>query len=281
MPTVQTNGIRTYYEEYGEGPPLVFLHGAYSDHRLWAEQARQLASDYRVIVYDLRGHGRTGGSETTSYTMGLYADDLDALITALKLDRPAICGLSMGGMVAQTHAAENPDTIAALCTLGAVTPEILTRGEWLDRRVVPKLIDTVSTVVDRERVIAVLRWINERRYEEGASGDLEKLVRIQQAHAEEFPEVTETESEKIGELLTTYPAVTIEHSAITVPSLLMYAEREPNSVARHAKYMANTISDAEACQIPNAGHNSHVDNPEFVIDSLRAFLTGITEHGHW
>ena len=71
MSTVQTNGIRTYYEEYGEGPPIVFLHGATSDHRLWAEQATPLADDYRIITYDMRGHGRTGGSECASYTMEL------------------------------------------------------------------------------------------------------------------------------------------------------------------------------------------------------------------
>ncbi|HET7324889.1 MAG TPA: alpha/beta hydrolase [Halococcus sp.] len=273
MPTVQTNGIQTYYEEYGEGPPIVFLHGAPGDHRLWAEQARPLASEYRIIVYDLRGNGRTGGSEIPSYTMELYADDLDALIAALDLDRPAICGLSMGGMVAQTYAAKFTENIAALCTLGAETPEILTHGEWFERRILPKLIERLAPIVGGDRLFSALDWIYEQRYGEETIGDLEKAEQIQQAHAEEYPEISETEFEKIEDMLTSYPAMSVDYASITIPSLLMYGERERKVAARHAKYMVSVIPDAEDRQIPNAGHNSHVDNPEFIVETLREFLT--------
>lgn len=272
MPTVQTNGIRTYYEEYGTGPPVVCLHGRGNDHRLWAEQARPLADDYRVIVYDLRGHGRTGGSEVDSYTMELYVEDLAAFVAALDLDRPAVCGLSMGGMIAQTFAARRPDGLAALATLSAVSPEILTRRDWFERRVVLKLAVGVSTVVGLDRVVAALRWVDERRREEDASGDLDALERIQRGHAEDYPEVSATESEKVLAALTSYPSTSVDLSSITAPSLLMYAEREPETVASHAKYMARRIPDAKARMIPDAGHHSHVDNPEFVVESLRGLL---------
>ncbi len=277
MPTIETNGIQTYYEEYGNGPPVVFLHGAPGDYRLWAEQAKPLTSDYRIIVYDLRGNGRTGGSEILSYTMELYADDLNALITALDLDCPAICGLSMGGMVAQTYAAKFPENISALCTLGAETPELLTRGEWFERRILPKLIGKLSPIVGGDRLFSVLDWIYERRYGMGAIGNLEKLEYIQQTHAEEFPEISEEEFEKIEDMLTSYPTISIDYASITVPSLLMYGERERETAARHAKYMARAIPDAEVHRIPNAGHNSHVDNPEFIVKTLREFLTTALE----
>lgn len=52
MPRVRTNGIEADYEEYGAGPPIVFLHGGTMDLRLWAEQARPLADEYRIIVYE-------------------------------------------------------------------------------------------------------------------------------------------------------------------------------------------------------------------------------------
>ena len=280
MPTVRTNGIQTYYEEYGEGPPIVFLHGATSDHRLWAEQARPLASEYRIIAYDLRGHGRTGGSERASYTRELYADDLDAFITALDLDQPAICGLSMGGMVAQAYAAKFPKTISALCTLGAETPEIFSRGEWFEREILPQLIEGLSPIVGGDRLFSVLDWIYERKYGEEAIGDIEKAERIQQAHSEEFPEIQDEEFEKVENMLKLYHSMEIDHSSIAVPSLLMYGGRERETAARHAKYMAKAIPDAEARGIPNAGHNSHVDNPEFIIESLRELLATAIERQH-
>lgn len=67
MATVTTNGIETYYEEYGEGKPLVVLHGGNSDHILWAELLQPLTDEYRVLVYDLRGHGQSDGSEHDAY----------------------------------------------------------------------------------------------------------------------------------------------------------------------------------------------------------------------
>lgn len=272
MPIVETNGIQTYYEEYGDGPPIVFLHGAFSDHRIWAEQARPLADDYRVIVPDLRGHGRTGGSELDTYTTGLYAEDFHALIEALDLDCPTICGLSMGGMIAQTYAAAHSDTISALVTLGTWTPEVLSREEWFYRRVFQPLFNTLSSVFGHERIGAVMHWINEWRHEKGASGDLEKAERIKQAHTDDYPELAETEGEKIRGTLASFTSMSVDHTSITVPSLFMYGQRELDGPARHANYMANLISEAETREIPNAGHNSHVDNPEFILDSLREFL---------
>ena len=272
VPTVETNGIQTYYEEYGEGPPIVFLHGAWGDHRLWAEQVQSLAKDYRIVVYDLRGHGRTGGSEADSYTIRLYVEDLNALITTLDLESPAICGRSMGGIVALPYAATYPDTISALCTLGAKTPKAQTYGEWLERQIQPKLINTLSTVIDRDRLTAVMHRINEWRYDPRGAGDMEEIERILQSHAEEIPESSDEESAKIRKALELYSSASIDYSSIVVPSLILYGEYEMPMIRRHAKYVGKAIPHAETGQIPNAGHVSTVDNPEFVIKSLGEFF---------
>lgn len=277
MPTIETNGIDTYYEEYGDGPPVVFLHGAWGDHRLWAEQVRPLATDYRIIVYDLRGHGRTGGSDIGSYTMRSYVEDLDALVETLDLTDPAICGRSMGGMVALAYAAAYPDSIGALCTLGAETPEAQTRGELIERRVLPKIINALSTVVDRDRIMAVMHRIDEWRYDPRGAGDMEAIERVLQSHAEDVPEPAAEESPKIRNALESYSSASIDYSSIVVPSLILHGEYEIPLIRRHASYMENVIPRAEASRIPNAGHVSTVDNPEFVVESLRGFLASSLE----
>ena len=86
MPTVKTNGIEMYYERHGDGKPLVLLHGATSDHQLWRNQVDSLSDEYEVITYDMRGHGKTGGSTLPRYTVDLYADDLRAFINASALN---------------------------------------------------------------------------------------------------------------------------------------------------------------------------------------------------
>jgi pimeloyl-ACP methyl ester carboxylesterase len=101
MPKIKTGDIQTYYESSGSGDPIVFIHGAWVNLRMWQPQVEYFSRSYRVITYDIRGHSETGGSARRRYSMELFADDLVALVDALKLDKLSICGISMGGMVAQ------------------------------------------------------------------------------------------------------------------------------------------------------------------------------------
>lgn len=109
----------------GAGRPLVLLHGFPLDHRMWEEQAT-LAEHVRLVVPDLRGFG--GSTATVATSMEQLADDVAALLAGLHVTTPAvICGLSMGGYVAQHLAIRHPDRVAALVLvdtkLEADTPE--------------------------------------------------------------------------------------------------------------------------------------------------------------
>ncbi|MFW5949524.1 MAG: alpha/beta fold hydrolase [Halolamina sp.] len=133
MATVRTNGIETFYERRGDGPPIVFVHSAAVDSRQWAPQLDALADEFTAIAYDVRGHGRTGVSDLQSYSINLFDDDLAALIEALALDRPILCGHSMGGCIAQAYAAGHADELGGLILADTFAPDILTRSEWLQR----------------------------------------------------------------------------------------------------------------------------------------------------
>ena len=109
----------------GSGMPLLLLHGFPLDHSMWSGQ-EPLAESLRLIVPDQRGFGRSGGAGPESIAQ--LADDCVALLDALHVTEPAvICGLSMGGYVAQHIAARHPDRVRALILvdtkLEADTPE--------------------------------------------------------------------------------------------------------------------------------------------------------------
>lgn len=72
-----------------------------------------MSDEYTTVVYDVRGRGRTGGSAPDAYSVHLFAEDLAALVAALDLDRPVVCGLSMGGCVAQASAAAPTGCVAS------------------------------------------------------------------------------------------------------------------------------------------------------------------------
>lgn len=268
MPTVQTNGIETYYEEYGDGTPIVFLHGAVSDHQLWAEQAQPLTDEYTVIVYDLRGHGRTGGSDHGSYTIDLYAEDLASLIEELELDRPVICGLSMGGWIGYEFATTYPDQLSALITLGAATPQTFSYSERIQKQV---LLRAVRPLVGRERVMEGLEWIFDRIHGEDSTVDRTEVERIRDEHHCEVPELSEKERGKIWDAMLDYRSGSLQYHAITAPLLVMYGEKEP-FVNEHADFLQTQVDTSRVEEIPDATHNSHVDNPEYILDTLRDFL---------
>ena len=108
---VIANGIRVhYYRTGGNKPPLVLSHGATDDGLCWTRLARALESDYDVIMPDARGHGLSEAPEG-GYTSEQRAADLAGLIQALRLEKPAIGGHSMGAGTAYYAAATYPDLV--------------------------------------------------------------------------------------------------------------------------------------------------------------------------
>lgn len=100
------------YKSFGEGDPIIILHGLFGMLDNWQTIGKQLAQDYRVILVDQRNHGKSFHSEEFSYD--LLADDLKALMVELELSTVHIIGHSMGGKTAMSFAAKYPDMIDSL-----------------------------------------------------------------------------------------------------------------------------------------------------------------------
>jgi pimeloyl-ACP methyl ester carboxylesterase len=117
------NGIRMYYAVYGEGPPVLLIHGGLGNADIWGFQVPALAKDHKVIVADSRGHGRsTRSSKPISYA--LMADDYLALLDYLKIDKVELVGWSDGGIIGLDIAIRHPERLSRLFSFAAnFTPE--------------------------------------------------------------------------------------------------------------------------------------------------------------
>ena len=104
--------MKLAFADYGEGPPLIILHGLFGSGRNWTSIAKNLAANWRVMTVDLRNHGASPWDADMNYA--LMAEDVLALIEAEKLDSPVLLGHSMGGKTAMMAALTNPDAIGAL-----------------------------------------------------------------------------------------------------------------------------------------------------------------------
>lgn len=98
MPTLQCNGADLYYEDRGEGEPILFLHGVLHGLRFFESQLDGLSEDYRAIAFDFRGHGRSEKTEL-GHTVPQYARDLHAFLEQRDLDDVVLVGWSMGAFV--------------------------------------------------------------------------------------------------------------------------------------------------------------------------------------
>lgn len=112
--TLQVNGVRLHYLEWGSdgSRPLLLLHPAPLNAHVWDRFGPAMAPHFRVIAPDARGFGDSAWSD--SYDGDVFIDDLHALIDALKLTRPILCGNSMGGTLAYMYAGMHPDRVERL-----------------------------------------------------------------------------------------------------------------------------------------------------------------------
>src|SRR5215831_7800394 len=115
MPMIEAGGLRQYYRIDGldHRPVLFFAHSLGCDHTQWDVQALAMLPHFRVLRYDLRGHGATA-VPSGDYSIEMLGRDALALADALGIRRFAWCGLSLGGMIGQWLGANAPDRVTAL-----------------------------------------------------------------------------------------------------------------------------------------------------------------------
>lgn len=130
MAYFEHEGCSLHYEEYGQGDPLVLLHGLGSSCKDWEMQVPELARHYRVILMDIRGHGRSD-KPRERYSIAGFSADLLALLEQLQTGPVHLVGLSMGGMVGFQFAVDHPEWLRSLCIVNSA-PEVKrrTRSDW-------------------------------------------------------------------------------------------------------------------------------------------------------
>lgn len=133
MQAAAVNGIHIHYKIAGreDGPTIVFSNSLGTDFRIWHDVAARLAGRFRMIFYDKRGHGLSDATPSP-YRIEEHVSDLSGLLDHLKVDEAVVCGLSVGGQIAQGLAAAEADRVQALI-LCDTAHKIGTADAWNDR----------------------------------------------------------------------------------------------------------------------------------------------------
>ncbi len=258
MPTVKTNNVETYYEIHGEGTPLVLIHGVGVCQKLWQPQIEPLLKHFRVITYDVRGHGESSGYDE-KYSIKLFASDLKVLLDYLGIAKAHICGLSMGGLIAQQFAIDYPSMVDKLilagtfCHLGFRETILITFARALNR--------IVLTFISMETNARI-----------GARGSFKKE---EQAELREFfvKEVAKiSKKEYFKTIDATYSFDSLERlKEIKSPTLILNAEGEKYE-RRQAEILHREIKDSRKALILDTFHASNLEKPDEFNSRVLDFL---------
>ncbi|MFX1356119.1 MAG: alpha/beta fold hydrolase [Promethearchaeota archaeon] len=126
---MKVNDIKINYQVKGEGEPIILIHGGSASVMHWLYQVPELSKHYKVIAYDIRGHGKTDKPKQ-DYSIEIFSEDLSELLNELQVDKAHIIGHSLGGMIAQQFALNFPHRISSL-VLAATLCTISKRFETL------------------------------------------------------------------------------------------------------------------------------------------------------
>jgi non-heme chloroperoxidase len=273
MPTLALDDVDLQYEVTGDGQPLVFVHGGWMNGDAWRTQVERFAADNRVITVDLRGHGRTGATDTREYSIGLFTDDLEALLAHLDVERPVLCGLSLGGMVVQEYLDRHPDEAAGAIVAGPVRsmpPFEIPSAVKPFVSPLPVLATTLSvagSAATFQSLLASIRPVNGGPW-------LSVDPSIHSWARSAVGDVDSSEFRKIFRALYEYEPPTLSH--VTTPLLVVYGDTEVSMVKNQGNRLGSAVPDGTVREIPDAGHLVNQDNPEAFNDALAEFMAGLS-----
>lgn len=248
MATIARDGVSIYYESHGSGPPVLLSHGYSATSQMWAGQVEPLGAHYRLVTWDMRGHGQTDSpADQSAYSEAHTVDDMAAILDANGIDRAVIGGLSLGGYMSLAFYLKYPERTRALMLFdtgpGYRNPKA--REGWND------------TAYERAR----------RLEEQGLAalgGSAE--VRVSQHRS------AEGLAKAARGMLAQFDSRVIESlERITVPTLVLVGANDTPFLAA-TDYMANKIPGARRVVIADAGHASNIDQPGAFNAAVLDFL---------
>lgn len=252
MPTIDRDGVRIYYEVHGSGPPLLLTHGYSSTSAMWQGQIEALSKRHTLILWDMRGHGRSDyPDDPAAYSEALTVGDMAALLDVVGAKTAIVGGLSLGGYMSLAFCRAHPDRVRALL-----------------------IIDTGPGFKKDDAREA---W-NKRAHDTGDRFDREGLEVLKSA-SRERSSVTHRNASGLARaargMLTQRDARVIESlSGIQAPSLIVVGADDTPFLAA-SDYMAAKIPGAQKVVIPAAGHAVNIDQPQAFIAAVLPFLDGL------
>jgi 3-oxoadipate enol-lactonase len=247
-----------YWDDGGERPPVMLIHGVGADGTSWDRIAMALEPEFRVLRLDLRGHGRSGHIEG-ALTLEDFVQDVVDVLDTCRVPTAHVVGFSLGGMIAQGIALQHAHRVHRLVLLSAVAGRTAEERERVQGRL----------AILREQGIAAItgaaqdRWFTANFIARNPDLVAGRMQQLQENHAPSYAAAyTVFSTSDLGDRL----------HAIRAPTLIATGEHDIGSNTRMARFMHAQIKGSRLEILPGLRHSILVETPELVTRLVRDFL---------
>jgi pimeloyl-ACP methyl ester carboxylesterase len=239
------NGIKIWYATFGQGEPVILLHGGLANANYWGKQVAALELHYRVIVMDSRGHGRSA-RDARPFGYDLMASDVVGLMDQLKIPKAAIVGWSDGAIVGLVIAIHHPERLTGVFAFAANS--------------------NPSGVKDVNKSPVFTAFI----------------MRASKEYAALSPTPKEYQSflAQITKMWDTQPYFDAELGHIRVPIVIADADHDEAIKRENTLFMADHIPNAELLLLPGVSHFGFIQDPDQFTFAIEHFLARLPRQPH-
>lgn len=246
-----------FFADYGSGTAVVFLHAFALDHRVWLPVAEKMKENARVILPDLRGHGRSPAPQV-NYTMRGMAEDIVKVMDDLSIEKAFLAGNSMGGYVSLAFARHFPDRLAGLALVAShvyadPAEKKASRLDDMEKLKKVPVSEVLSAMPERlSRIPRVVKFCRE-------------IIRVNNPNG------------MIGALaaMAERPDMSDIFEVLSVPVLIIAGQEDQFIPIEQSRRMTELMKKPSLVEIPEAGHLPMLDQPQLSYRTLRYFLNEI------
>jgi pimeloyl-ACP methyl ester carboxylesterase len=255
---IELNGVRHHYVSKGEGPPVVLIHGLGGTLHYWYGVMENLSLHHHVVALDLRGHGRSDGTKG-QFTIDTWAQDVEALISALELPPLTLVGHSMGTLVAQQLAVSRPEAVDNLVLSGGISWFEPPQRKAYEQRAEAVEADGMDALAD-DWVAGAL-----------APRTHAKLPQLTGMLREGFLRNDPVSYAKSCRAIAKMPKIPRER--IGQPTLLLVGDHDRSTPIAMTEELHSEIPVSRVRVIPAAAHWMALEQPDAIAAAILEFLT--------
>jgi 3-oxoadipate enol-lactonase len=276
MPSARVNGIDMWYELAGDGPLLVLTHGFAGPAEMWSETVtRDFRARYAVLLYDVRGHGRTSVPAAETFSVPQFASDLAGLLDHLSIERAHIAGVSMGGMISAQFACDFPERVRSLMLCDTTAGNGCDRETAHIEREIVRIFEMTSGIVEEHGLRELIERENGyRRRRDPYAAKSTMPLDVQDARNIRRSEIMTKEGYlAANRALRERPDLTSRTPQITAPTLVSCGEWDmfyPCAVRDH-----RLIANSRLATIRGAAHATPDYQPQRWKQAIFDFLDDV------